>query len=575
MDRPVFTCLRPGQAPLSRDLKFDRTRFLPRVLVVSLAMALAACASRGGDEVVDEADQPWTHLSDEATDETGEIVVNQALLRQARDELAVLSQPASAGQLETLAASGAPRPVRDLEAAPSATASAAPGPDDNDRIRSSVSPVMPAEAPGARASTASMPDAAPPAAPITEGSAAASGQPDAGAAAAEGERPGLFGRMFGWFRSNPAEAGTAAETGAASQAGGLAEAGAAGGVAAGPAIAPTATSAATPAASSIATPTPPLSAATPTPAAVAPVDTTDNVGGQPVPVAATAAAVPTHSPRPGLPGPGEPGYIISGHSSGAMLLAQAGAGAGSRAMPASVTDAALTPPTPVTPATPVATPATPVGPAAAATGPASRAVVDPAPAGNVIVSPIGPAGQASGPLPGGVNGGNGGNGGSGGAPVRPAAVPVEPPTMTAALRQPATPALPAVAEVAPLDRNQLERGSFATLMGAMHGMVERCEPPTQMRDQAMKTYRATYPAVDLDRRERDDPAVRLRADEEFARSAAATLGSGRVNCDYVRSQSYGWNQLVGDLRHMNRDSARQYRPGLITEITRGAGLGNN
>ena len=172
------------------------------------------------------------------------------------------------------------------------------------------------------------------------------------------------------------------------------------------------------------------------------------------------------------------------------------------------------------------------------------------PAGNVIVTPIGNTAQGN------------------------RTVPAEAPITTAALRQPAAIEPPAIADVPPLDRTMLERGSFATLMGAMHGMVERCEPPTQMRDQALKTYRATYPAVDLDRNERDNSAARLRFDEEFARSAAATLGSNRVNCDYVRSQSYGWNQLVGDLRHMNRDSARQYRPGLITEISRGAGVGN-
>ena len=167
------------------------------------------------------------------------------------------------------------------------------------------------------------------------------------------------------------------------------------------------------------------------------------------------------------------------------------------------------------------------------------------------------------------------------APVAPASATVAPATAallpsqtTASLaNNPATATLPAVTEVPLLDERDLDRGSFATLMGAMHGMVERCEPATQMRDEALKNYRATYPAVELDRNSRDDAAARMRLDEEFVRSAASTLGSNRVNCDYVRSQSYGWNQLVGDLRHMSRDSARQYRPGLITEISRGAGIG--
>jgi hypothetical protein len=94
-----------------------------------------------------------------------------------------------------------------------------------------------------------------------------------------------------------------------------------------------------------------------------------------------------------------------------------------------------------------------------------------------------------------------------------------------------------------------------------------------MRDQALKSFRATYPLIDLDRREIDDTELRQRADGDFERSVAAARSGASVNCDYVRSQSYRWNDLATDLRRMNRQSALQYRQGLITEIRRGAGIG--
>lgn len=548
MDRPDISRLCPGSALSSCHPKTATAprltprvlpRVLPRILVLSLAVALAACASRGGDQVVDGGNAAWTgDLSDDATDEAGEFVVNQALLRQARDELAVLSQPATGTYLETLSASRAPRSVNDPT--PSA---AAPAASSSSRGAQTWADLEGDKGQGAIASTASTP-ATPAFTPTTSAEAAQADQAsrvdpatqavDAATQAelttpadpaAEGQRPGLFGRVFGWFRSNPDEAATAA--GAVTGAGVAAEGAA-------DATTADATSAATAAAAA--------TAATATTTAATPA------------TAATAAdATATAAPRPGPPGPGEPGYIVSGHSSGAMRLAVTAAPE-SAALSAPVQDAVTSPVATRSNLAEVEAPA--VAPVVIAATSTSRPST-----GNVIVTPIGASGQS-------------GQAGQAGQSGQAGQAGAESPALMAAVRQPAPPATPSFADVPPLDRNLLERGSFATLMGAMHGMVERCEPATQMREQALKTYRATYPVVDLDRNERDSPTARLRVDEDFARSAAATLGSDRVNCDYVRSQSYGWNQLVGDLRHMNRDSARQYRPGLITEIARGAGLGN-
>ena len=552
MDRSDISRLCPGLALSSCHLKrITPSRLAPRILVVALALVLAACASRSGDEITDDGYQVGATVSDEATDEAGEFVVNQALLRHAREELAVLSQPASGGYLETLAASRAPRPVKDVPPPAAATTNQRAGGVQTwaDIEAGRGAPVPAAAASGASAASAAVAGTDPTTtAEAADPAAQTAGAPEAEAGA---QRPGLFGRMFGWLRPNPGEAAGAGE------AGGLAGGAAVATVGAGEAV--------TDAAASQAAATTPVATA---PAAESPVNTVGPVAPVPTPVPAPVQAATTSPtatpiaetvapvaavPTSRLPGPGEPGYIVSGHSTGAMSLAPVAALDTGAIQPAPAADAAS-----AAPAAQVATPAgTPM-----ASRPTLAEVEVPAiapvivagsprpPAGNVIVTPIGNTAQGN------------------------RTVPAEAPITTAALRQPAAIEPPAIADVPPLDRTMLERGSFATLMGAMHGMVERCEPPTQMRDQALKTYRATYPAVDLDRNERDNSAARLRFDEEFARSAAATLGSNRVNCDYVRSQSYGWNQLVGDLRHMNRDSARQYRPGLITEISRGAGVGN-
>ena len=508
---------------------------------MSVAVALAACASRGGDQIADDGSPVWAGtLADDATDEAGEFVVNQALLRQAREELAVLSQPATGTYLETLTASSAPRPVNDPS--PSTAASPAPGAQtwadiDGDKGRSYATATA-----AAAAATASSP------APGADaGPASAAGQPDAADPTAEGQRPGLFGRMFGWFRPSADEAAAATATAAAAGVG--VGAATAGGVAAEGAIDAAAADSA--ASSTVGGPG--------GEAASAAGNTAGNTAASGTAAAATS--------RPGLPGPGEPGYIVSGHSSGAMRLALAATPEPAAASAASSASAASadTVSTPVTTRSTLPEREAPaIAPVVIATTSGPRT-----PAGNVIVTPIGPGGQAANQAGQSIQGNPAAQGNPAGRSGQAEAA-----TMMAAARQATPPDTPSFADVPPLDRNQLERGSFATLMGAMHGMVERCEPATQMREQALKTYRATYPAVDLDRSERDSSSARLRFDEDFARSAAATLGSNRVNCDYVRSQSYGWNQLVGDLRHMNRDSARQYRPGLITEIARGAGLGN-
>lgn len=130
--------------------------------------------------------------------------------------------------------------------------------------------------------------------------------------------------------------------------------------------------------------------------------------------------------------------------------------------------------------------------------------------------------------------------------------------------------------VDPFDPSQLEAGGFAAILGAMHGMVERCGDDNRIREDALKAFRAAYPVLDLERRDVDaavPTAERERVDGRFARQAAALKARDQVNCDYVRLQTIAWADLATDLRRMSRDSATQYRAGLLTEVQRGAGLG--
>ena len=130
--------------------------------------------------------------------------------------------------------------------------------------------------------------------------------------------------------------------------------------------------------------------------------------------------------------------------------------------------------------------------------------------------------------------------------------------------------------VAPFDLSAIEQGGFAAILGAMHGMVERCADGNRIREDALKEFRAAYPMLDLDRRDAESSqggASRQRVDDTFARNAESLKGKPGLNCDYVRLQTIAWTDLAGDLRRMSPESATQYKPGLITEIQRGAGLG--
>lgn len=132
------------------------------------------------------------------------------------------------------------------------------------------------------------------------------------------------------------------------------------------------------------------------------------------------------------------------------------------------------------------------------------------------------------------------------------------------------------APVEAFDLSALERGGFAAILGAMHGLVERCGENNRVREDALKEFSAAYPMLDLDRRDAasSQPSeARARVDETFARTSGSLQGKAELNCDYVRLQTIAWTELANDLRRMSPDSASQYKAGLITEVQRGAGLG--
>ncbi len=599
MDRLDFSSDRPVRATSLHTLKNGGSARPARLLLAaSLAIVLAACASRG----VPPGEESWQDggsISDEATDAAGQYVVNRALLRQARDELAVMSQPATPEWLDGLAHNRPPRSVSETPAEPTRIGpadlidaeAAAANQAATGRSSGGLAAALPAvdsagaveEATGAgdrgtvadatgqateaaraevaRAEAASLAVTGSDAQPSVDAQAAAQTASQAESTAEEA-RPGLFNRMFGWARPASAATGAAAAGSVAADGTPLAAADASSAAGAGSLATAGSATVGTSAETAMAAASNTEAVASGAPLSSAIVTTAE---AAPAPLAGSEAPV---AARSNLPGPGEPGYIVSGHSFGGMQLALAqeppAPQQAAAATMAADSDSAAAATAAGTAAGTVAG-ATVAGATVAAAAASERPVVTPVTTATTVVERPAPSLAAVTAAP----------------PAQvatPAPVPVSPqpsssrPEQTASLA-PAPAGLPALAEVPVLDERALERGNFATLMGAMHGMVERCEPATQMRDAALKNYRATYSAVELDRNSRDDAAARISLDEEFVRSAAATLGSSRVNCDYVRSQSYGWNQLVGDLRHMSRDSARQYRPGLITEISRGAGIG--
>ncbi|MET0509092.1 MAG: hypothetical protein ABWZ78_13085 [Burkholderiaceae bacterium] len=478
MDRPIS----PSRAArCSRRRPLIVGQRLPW-LAVALAVALAACAGRS-----DFDDEAALSIRDEAaTDESGETVLGRALMRQARDELAVLSQPASkmsppssgssqpaAGTSQPSAgtaqsAAGTSQPTAGMSQSTWGTSPQAPIVSRAPRsLAAETASASPASDIALSAAAASQVDPTP--APDRSPSATDSATDAAGAEGDQAERPNLFRRLFGWLRARGAS-GDSAEVAAGTGAGGAG-----------------ATAAAADSASATAG------------TAASGARETAVVAETPRVVAPELAVDPRATTQPRFDG---------------------------------------------TPAAPPVDPRAQVEPASP--------VATPVPDRTSIASISVPMTT------------------DGSSPVT-RTMPANAPTLTAALRSDIS-SSPAT-DVEPLGADTLARGNFATLMGAMYGMVERCDSQTMMRDQALKSFRATYPLIDLDRREINDTELRQRADGDFERSVAAARSGGTVNCDYVRSQSYRWNELATDLRRMNRQSALQYRQGLITEIRRGAGIG--
>ncbi len=477
MDRPIS----PSRAArCSRRRPLIVGQRLPW-LAVALAVALAACAGRS-----DFDDEAALSIRDEAaTDESGETVLGRALMRQARDELAVLSQPASkmsppssgssqpaAGTSQPSARNGRAQPAAGTSQPTAGMSQSTWGTSSHAPIVSRAPRSLAAEAASASpasdialsAAAASHVDPTP--APDRSPSAADSATDAAGAEGDQAERPNLFRRLFGWLRARGASSDSA-EVAAGTAAGGAG-------------------------------------------ATVAAADPASVTAGT---AASRETAVFAETPRVAPESAVDPRAATRPRFDG----------------------------------TPVAPPVDP------------RAQVEPA---SPVATPVPDRSSiASISVPMTTDG----------SPPVTRTMPANAPTLTAALRSDIS-SSPAT-DIEPLDADTLARGNFATLMGAMYGMVERCDSQTMMRDQALKSFRATYPLIDLDRREINDTELRQRADGDFERSVAAARSGETVNCDYVRSQSYRWNELATDLRRMNRQSALQYRQGLITEIRRGAGIG--